>query len=95
VSNSQFIPVEEAAPEIALAVKMVAAIAKQIGFDAFVFSAVKLSADAPPDVHTTFGMESSVPPSLRKGVLGAALRTAQEMLEQSPDLNGPNTDARA
>ena len=93
--SGKFIPVEEAGPEMALAVNMISAIAKQIGFDAFVFSGVKLSPDEPPDVHTTFGMEASVPSSMRKGVLGAALRTAQDMLNESPDLNGPNTDARA
>lgn len=95
MGGNQFIPVNEAPPQIAMAVNLIAAIAKQVGFDGFVFSGVKLSADHPPDVHTTFGMESSVPPMMRKGVLGAALRTATEMLDESPDLNptGPEVSA--
>lgn len=93
--SSHFVDIEEADPTVAMAVKLIAAIAKASNFDGFVFSAVKLSADAPPDVHTTFGMESSIPPMMRKGVLAAALRTAQEMLDESPDLNhtGPQVSA--
>lgn len=95
MEKRQFIPVEEATADVAMAVKLVAAIAKACNFDGFVFSAVRFSSDAPPDIHTTFGLEASVPPMMRKAVLGAALRTATEMLDESADLNptGPEVSA--
>lgn len=86
---------DDSSPEIKLAGTMISAIAKASNFDAFIFSAVKLSADALPAVHTICGIEAGVPHFMRKSILETAIRTVQSRLETGADFDHFNAEAQA